>query len=83
MLPLLFKSLCFCGCFRLLLFYLSAGFILLCLLIQLARRPAGWSHWTCGKIFVAALVPFGPFLIEPWLKREDSRVRQAKGASRL
>ena len=61
----------------------GALFILLCLLIQLARRPAGWSHRTCGKIFVAALVPFGPFLIEPWLKREDSRLRQAKGASRL
>ena len=57
----------------------GALFILLCLLISLARIPAGWNSWTCGKIFVAALVPFGPFVIEPWLRREDQRVRNQRG----
>lgn len=49
-------------------------FVLYCLVLFLARKPAGWSLKTCAKIFVAALLPFGPFVIEPWLKREDRRV---------
>ena len=59
----------------------GALFILLCLLIHVARRPAGWNTVTCVKIFIAALVPLGPFLIEPWLKREDQRVRKGTGVS--
>ena len=50
-------------------------FILLCILIWSARKQAGWDYLKCALIFTAALLPFGPFFIEPWLKREDSRVR--------
>ncbi len=56
-------------------------FILLCLLLCLARKPAGWSHRTCAVIFGAALLPFGPFVIEPWLRREDQRVRNQRQAN--
>lgn len=31
------------------------------------QRPMSWST----KIFAAAIVPFGPFLIEPGLRREQ------------
>ena len=31
------------------------------------RRPWKWS----AKIFVAAIIPFGPFVIEPGLRREQ------------
>ena len=53
-------------------------FILLCGALVLAWKPAGWTVKQCAKIFCAALLPFGPFLIEPWLKREDQRVRDAQ-----
>ena len=53
-------------------------FILLCLLLYLARKPAGWTIKTCAMIFGAALLPFGPFVIEPWLRREDHRVRESR-----
>ena len=53
-------------------------FILLCLLLYLARKPAGWANRTCAMIFGAALLPFGPFMIEPWLKREDQRFRSSR-----
>ena len=51
-------------------------FLLLCLALLLARKPAGWSVKPCAKVFLAALLPFGPFVIEPWLRREDRRVRE-------
>jgi integral membrane protein len=50
-------------------------FILLCGALFLAWKPAGWSVKTCAKVFLAALLPFGPFVIEPWLRREERRVR--------
>ncbi|MBM49143.1 MAG: hypothetical protein CMP27_04825 [Roseibacillus sp.] len=49
-------------------------FILLCLLLWLARKKAGWSYLQCAIIFAAALLPSGAFFVEPWLKREDRRV---------
>ena len=49
-------------------------FILLCLLLWIARKPSGWSYPRCAIIFGAALLPFGPFFVEPWLKREDARM---------
>ena len=54
-------------------------FILLCLLLCLARKPAGWTIRTCAVILGAAILPFGPFVIEPWLRREDQRVRNQRG----
>ena len=59
--------------------YIHGGlFILLCLLLYLARKPAGWTIKTCAMIFGAPLLPFGPFVIEPWLRREDRRVGESQ-----
>ncbi len=52
-------------------------FVLLCLLLWLVRKPSGWSYPRCAIVFIAALLPFGPFFVEPWLKREDERVSNA------
>ena len=56
-------------------------FIVLCLLLYLARKPAGWTIKTCAMVFGAALLPFGPFVIEPWLRREDRRLRNQRQAN--
>ena len=36
------------------------------------KRPFGWST----KVFVAAIIPFGPFAIERGLRREEERLRK-------
>lgn len=36
------------------------------------QRPMGWS----AKIFVAAIIPFGPFIIEPGLRREQEALEE-------
>ena len=46
---------------------------MLCLL-WFTRKPSGWSY-PMRSFFGAALLPFGPFFLEPWLKREDARKR--------
>lgn len=52
-------------------------FIVLCGALVFAWRQSDWSWRQAAKVFVAALLPFGPFVIEPWLRREDARVRRA------
>ncbi len=52
---------------------MAHGVLFIIYVIALARaamvlqRPVGWS----AKIFVAAIIPFGPFLIESGLRREQ------------
>ena len=36
------------------------------------KRPLGWST----KVFVAAIIPFGPFVIERGLYREENELNQ-------
>ena len=47
-------------------------FILFCLALLFAMRAARWSWVKAGVVFVAALLPFGPFLIDRRLRDEDS-----------
>lgn len=49
-------------------------FCVFCLALFLAWKPAQWSVHTCAKIMIAALIPFGTYVIDPWLRREDRRV---------
>jgi len=49
-------------------------------LYLLAWKPASWTIGTCAKVFIAGLLPGGPFVIEPWLRREDRRVRNSDHA---
>ena len=34
------------------------------------KRPFGWS----AKVFIAAIIPFGPFVIERGLRREETEL---------
>jgi integral membrane protein len=53
-------------------------FVLFCAALFLAGKPAGWARKTRAKVLLAALLPFGPYVIEPWLRREDRRVREQR-----
>lgn len=50
-------------------------FLLYGLALLFAWDAAKWNIRSCAKAFAASLVPFGPFLIDGWLRREDQRVQ--------
>jgi integral membrane protein len=45
-------------------------FIIFCLALLRAKRSARWSIAESAVVFVAALLPFGPFLIDARLRRQ-------------
>lgn len=49
-------------------------FILFCSALLVAARAAQWKPSRAGTVFAAALIPFGPFLIDSRLRREDERM---------
>lgn len=49
----------------------GAFFILFCAALAQAMARARWSMRYAGLVFAASLVPFGTFLIDGRLKRED------------
>ncbi len=51
-------------------------FVVLCLLLVAAGILADWKIRRQGMIFLMALVPFGPFLIDGRLKRYDDDYRR-------
>jgi integral membrane protein len=46
-------------------------FILFCVALFQAMRASGWSLGRAATYFVAALLPFGPFLVDGRLRREE------------
>ncbi len=46
-------------------------FVIFCAALFFAMRAARWSLVQAGIVFVAALIPFGPFLIDHRLRAED------------
>lgn len=46
-------------------------FILFCIALAVVFQITRWPLWKYVVIFIAALVPFGPFLIDKRLKHED------------
>jgi len=46
-------------------------FIAFCMVLLQTRLDARWNAWRTAVVLVAALVPFGPFLIDGRLRRED------------
>ncbi|EYF08160.1 DUF3817 domain-containing protein [Chondromyces apiculatus] len=52
-------------------------FVLFCLALAHAFFVARWSIFRAILVFLAALVPFGTFAIDGWLKKEDARLRGA------
>lgn len=49
-------------------------FVLFCFALLLAMRSARWSMLKGGLVFIAALLPFGPFIIDRHLKEEEPAV---------
>jgi integral membrane protein len=45
-------------------------FIGFCAALYVARRQTGWPPRYVGLLFLAALLPFGPFVIDRRLKKE-------------
>jgi integral membrane protein len=48
-------------------------FLLYCLALLLAWQETRWPNKRAALIFGAALVPFGPFLLDPSLRREQGK----------
>ena len=51
-------------------------FMALCAALLSAKRVARWTLQQAGRVVVAALLPFGPFVIDGWLRREDAALQQ-------
>jgi len=52
-------------------------FVVLCIVLLQAALEVGWSFKRAAGIFVAALLPFGPFIIDRRLAREDAERRES------
>ena len=50
-------------------------FLWFCGVLLNAKEAAGWDLKKAGWILVAALLPFGPFVIDRGLRREDETLR--------
>lgn len=50
-------------------------FILFFVALVQARRAAGWSASEAGIVLIAGLLPFGPFVIDRRLRREETENR--------
>jgi integral membrane protein len=50
-------------------------FITFCIALTQAHQEAKWTLWRTGGILVAALLPFGPFVIDSRLRKEDEALR--------
>ena len=50
-------------------------FITFCMVLLQTRLDAKWNAWRTGAILAAALLPFGPFVIDARLRSEDEAMR--------
>ena len=46
-------------------------FVAFCVVLYAAMNAHEWSFFKGAKYFIAALIPFGPFLVDKGLKEED------------
>jgi|SRR4030095_10750673 integral membrane protein len=51
-------------------------FMLFCCFLLEAKQQASWSFRQAGAVLVAALLPFGPFVIDRRLRKEDKELQQ-------
>jgi integral membrane protein len=50
-------------------------FIAFCIALTQAHQEAKWGSWRSGTVLIAALLPFGPFVIDGRLRREDQALQ--------
>ena len=50
-------------------------FITFCIALTQAHQEAKWTLWRTGGVLIAALLPFGPFVIDSRLRKEDEALR--------
>ncbi len=53
-------------------------FITFCMILLQTRLDAKWNAWRTGTILIAALLPFGPFVIDNRLRKEDESFQVQK-----
>lgn len=53
-------------------------FIALCIALTQAHQEAKWSAWRSGTVLIAALLPFGPFVIDKKLREEEDSLRKQR-----
>jgi integral membrane protein len=51
-------------------------FITFCIAVTQAHQEANWTRWRTSAVLIAALLPFGPFVIDAGLKREDQALQK-------
>jgi integral membrane protein len=51
-------------------------FIAFCIALTQAHQDAKWSPWRSATVVIAALLPFGPFVIDPRLREEDQALQK-------
>ena len=51
-------------------------FITFCVALTQAHQEARWTLWRTGGVLIAALLPFGPFVIDKRLRQEDEALRK-------
>ena len=50
-------------------------FITFCIALTQAQQEAKWTLWRTGGVLIAALLPFGPFVIDARLRKEDEALQ--------
>ena len=55
-------------------------FMLFCCFLLDAKQHATWSFRQAGAVLVAALLPFGPFVIDRRLRKEDEGLQKKASA---
>ncbi|MGH7794990.1 MAG: DUF3817 domain-containing protein [Candidatus Binatia bacterium] len=51
-------------------------FITFCIALAQAHQEANWTVWRSGGVLIAALLPFGPFVIDRRLREEDKALQK-------
>jgi integral membrane protein len=51
-------------------------FMAFCVALTQAHQEAKWTLWRTGGVLIAALLPFGPFVIDKRLRQEDEALRK-------
>jgi integral membrane protein len=59
----------------------GALFLLFCAALVQAMAVARWPVMRAGVVFASSLIPFGTFVIDGRLKREDERLRVATSSA--